>query len=153
MPVHSFTRTRILRTTLAQAWDFFSRPENLPQITPPRLDFQILSEVPPRMYPGLFIRYRVKPLAGIPMTWVTEITQVREREYFVDEQRVGPYRLWHHEHHFRELPDGRVEMRDMVTYQLPFGWLSEPAHLLFVKRELNAIFDYREQAMDRIFPD
>ena len=103
------------------------------------------------MYPGMMIRYRVSPLFGIPMTWVTEITQVDIGRFFVDEQRVGPYRMWHHEHHFRDLGDGRIEMFDRVTYQLPFGWLSESVHTLVVKPQIEGIFAYREKVVNSLF--
>jgi ligand-binding SRPBCC domain-containing protein len=151
MPVHTLERTQIIRAPLATAWGFFSNPRNLEKITPPPLGFQILSVLPDEMYPGMMIRYRVSPLLGIPMTWVTEITQVHEHRFFVDEQRVGPYRMWHHEHHFRELADGRLEMRDRVTYQLPFGWFSEPVHALLVQPQLRTIFAYREKVVRDLF--
>lgn len=151
MPVHVLERTQIIRATLAQAWSFFSSPRNLEKITPKSLGFQILSALPDKMYAGMFIHYRVSPLFGIPMKWVSEITQVDEGRYFVDEQRVGPYRIWHHEHHFRDLGDGRVEMLDRVTYQLPFSWLSEAVHGLLVKPQLCAIFDCREKVAGELF--
>lgn len=153
MPVHTLERTQVITASLAAAWDFFSSPRNLERITPKALDFHILSELPPRMYAGMMIRYRVRPLLGIPLTWVTEITHIEEGVRFVDEQRVGPYRMWHHEHHFRELPGGRVEMLDRVTYQLAGGWLSEPVHALVVRRQLAKIFDFRTEAVKRLFPD
>lgn len=151
MPVHTLETKQTIHATMAAAWDFFSNPRNLARITPPSLDFRILSKLPERMHPGMMIRYRVRPLLGIPVTWVTEITHVDEGRFFVDEQRVGPYRMWHHEHHFRDVGGGRVEMTDRVTYQLPFGWLSEPVHALVVKRELAGIFEYRERAVEEIF--
>ncbi len=151
MPVHTLERTQTIRASIKAAWDFFSSPRNLEKITPPSLGFNILSELPEKMYPGMMIRYRVSPLLGIPLTWVTEITQVDEPRFFVDEQRVGPYRMWHHEHHFRDLGDGRIEMLDRVTYQLPFGWLSEPVHALVVKPQLAAIFSHREKVTNKIF--
>ena len=153
MPVHTLERTQVITASLAAAWDFFSSPRNLERITPKALDFHILSELPPRMYAGMMIRYRVRPLLGIPLTWVTEITHIEEGVRFVDEQRVGPYRMWHHEHHFRELPGGRIEMLDRVTYQLAGGWLSEPVHALVVRRQLADIFDFRTEAVKRLFPD
>jgi ligand-binding SRPBCC domain-containing protein len=152
MPVHVLERTQIIHASIAEAWDFFSSPRNLERITPKSLDFHILSSLPETMYPGMMIRYRVRPLLGIPVNWVTEITHVEERVFFVDEQRVGPYRMWHHEHHFRDVGRGRIEMLDRVTYQLPFGWLSEPVHSLIVKRQLAHIFDYRVRAVDELFP-
>ncbi|MCE9520523.1 MAG: SRPBCC family protein [Verrucomicrobia bacterium] len=151
MPVHTLERTQIIQSTLETAWNFFSDPRNLEKITPPSLGFQILSQLPDKMYPGMMIRYRVSPLMGVPMTWVTEITQVEEGRRFIDEQRVGPYRMWHHEHHFRELGDGRIEMLDRVTYQLPFGWLSEPVHALIVLPQLSKIFQHREMIVRDMF--
>ncbi len=151
MPVHTLERTQIIRASLTTAWDFFSSPRNLEKITPPALGFKILSELPETMYPGMMIHYRVRPLLGIPVIWVTEITHVEDQRFFVDEQRVGPYRMWHHEHHFRELGDGRIEMHDRVTYQLPFGWLSEPIHALIVKPQLQSIFGYREKVVSEMF--
>ena len=151
MPVHTLECTQIFPATLAEAWDFFSRPANLQKITPPSMGFRTLSEVPDEMHAGLMIRYRVTPLLGIPLTWVTEITHVERLRYFVDEQRVGPYRIWHHEHHFRELGDGRIEMTDRVLYQLPLGWCSEPMHLLMVRPQLKKIFAFREEAVRKLF--
>ena len=151
MPVHTLERTQIIPATLTTAWEFFSSPRNLEKITPSSLGFQILSELPPKMYPGMMIRYRVSPLFGIPMTWVTEITHVDEGRFFMDEQRVGPYRMWHHEHHFRDLGGGRIEMFDRVTYQLPFGWLSESVHTLVVKPQIEGIFAYREKVVNSLF--
>ncbi len=151
MPVHTLERQQTIRASLPTAWGFFSNPRNLEKITPPSLGFQILSQLPEKMYPGMMIRYRVSPLLGIPLIWVTEITHVDEGRFFVDEQRVGPYRMWHHEHHFRDLGDGRIEMLDRVTYQLPFGWLSELVHSLVVKPQLAEIFSYREKVTNKLF--
>ncbi len=151
MPVHTLERIQTIHATLASAWNFFSDPNNLEKITPKSLGFQILSQLPGRMYPGMMIRYRVRPLLGLPMTWVTEITHAEEGCRFIDEQRVGPYRMWHHEHHFRDLGDGRIELLDRVTYQLPFGWLSEPVQALVVKPQLRRIFDYREKMVRELF--
>ena len=152
MPVHTLERSQIVTATLPVVWEFFSSPRNLERITPKALDFHILSELPARMYAGMMIRYRVRPLLGIPMIWVTEITHIEEGRLFVDEQRVGPYRMWHHEHHFRELDGGRIEMLDRITYQLPLGWLTEPVHALVVRRQLATIFDFRTEAVNRLFP-
>ena len=129
MPVHVLQRTQLVSATLAQAWAFFSDPRNLQRITPASLDFKILSDLPDRMYAGMMIRYRVRPLLGIPVTWVTEITHVEEGRRFVDEQRVGPYRMWHHEHEFRDVGGGRWRSATRRSpYQLPFSWLAEPVH-------------------------
>ena len=99
----------------------------------------------------MMIEYRVRPLFGIPATWLTEITHVEPGKFFVDEQRIGPYRMWHHEHHFTALGDGKVEVRDRVTYVLPLGWLGELAHPFLVKPQLERIFAYREKAVGELF--
>ena len=114
------------------------------------MGFIVKSEVPQKMYEGLMIAYTVKPLAGIPMNWVTEIKTVRDLEFFVDEQRVGPYKIWHHEHHFKAV-DGGVEMTDIVTYVLPFGILGKLVHPWLVKPKLAQIFSYRFKKVDQLF--
>ena len=151
MRIHSLKRKQIIQTTLEEGWRFFSNPRNLAKITPASLDFRILSEVPERMHEGLLIAYRVRPLLGIPMKWVTEITRVDEPRCFVDEQKKGPYRLWRHVHHFEDLGDGRVRLLDEVMYALPFGWLSEPVHRWVVRRQLKRIFDHRQEAVAGLF--
>ena len=120
MSLHRFETVQVLPVDRAEAWAFFSNPRNLSVITPPEMGFEITEEVPEHVHPGLIVVYRVRPLLGIPVTWVTEITAVVEEELFVDDQRIGPYRFWHHQHHFREVADG-TEVRDIVHYALPFG--------------------------------
>ncbi|GFO55235.1 SRPBCC domain-containing protein [Geomonas sp. Red276] len=149
MPLERLERTQVIATTLAEAWRFFSRPDNLATITPPSMAFRVTSAPQQTMYPGMIITYKVSPVSGLPLTWVTEITHVEEPSFFVDEQRIGPYRFWHHQHHFREV-EGGVEMRDIVHYQLPFGPLALPVTWL-VKRRLEGIFEYRVQAVERLF--
>ncbi len=144
---------QIIQTSLPEAWRFFSDPRNLSKLTPPTLGFEILSpDLPSQIYAGMLIQYRVLLLLGIPMTWLTEITQVRQEAFFIDEQRVSPYALWHHEHHFRALDDGTVEMKGQITYRLPFQPLGEMAHGLVVRPQLKRIFALREQAMQQLFP-
>ena len=150
MAIHRLHRIQRLPITRDRAWDFFSDPRNLATITPDELGFQIKTELPDTMYPGMFIQYTVKPLLGIPMTWVTEITQVRPKEFFIDEQRVGPYSIWHHQHFFRDIPGG-VEMEDIVDYQLPLSPLGDVVHPWLVKPKLKQIFDYREVKMRELF--
>jgi ligand-binding SRPBCC domain-containing protein len=150
VPTHELKREQVIPATMAQAWEFFSNPANLERITPPSLKIRIRSKVPERMHEGLLIRYRVKPLLGIPLTWVTEITRVEEPTCFVDEQRSGPYRLWRHVHRFEELPSGGVRMVDEVTYALPFGWLSEPVHRLLARRRLEEIFKFRAEQVSAL---
>lgn len=139
-----------LPVPLEAAWDFFSNPRNLPEITPPELRLSVVNEPPARMHAGMIIRYSVRPLLGIPLGWVTEITHVEEGRFFVDEQRFGPYRFWHHQHHFREV-EGGVEARDVVHYMLPLGPLSAPANALVARPRLKRIFAYREEALARRF--
>jgi len=140
-----------LPLSLARGWDFFSRPDNLARITPPDLGFEVTSALPERMYAGMIVSYRVSPFGSISVPWVTEITHVREPEFFVDEQRSGPYRLWHHQHHFREVADG-IEMTDLVHYQLPIGSLGDFLAGRFVERRVAAIFAYRRQRLEALFP-
>ncbi|MCM0083638.1 SRPBCC family protein [Geomonas sp. Red32] len=149
MPLEKLERTQLIPTTLAEAWSFFSRPGNLAAITPPSMAFQVTSAPQETMYAGMIVTYKVSPMPGLPLNWVTEITHVEAPSFFIDEQRIGPYHFWHHQHHFREVADG-VEMRDIVHYQLPFGPLALPVSWL-VKRRLEAIFGYRVQAVERIF--
>lgn len=133
-----------------RVWEFFATPRNLDALTPPDLRFRILSEVPEKMYPGLLIEYRISPFTGVWLRWLTEIRHMREGSYFVDEQRVGPYRLWYHEHHFAAAPGG-VCMTDRVTYDVgwgPLGWLAER---LWVRRQLEHIFDFRARKVAEIF--
>lgn len=151
MPIHVFRATQIVPATVEECWAFFSDPRNLAQITPRELDFQILSDLPPEIYPGMMIEYRVRPLFGLAMTWVTEITHVERGRRFVDEQRIGPYAIWHHEHTFTALEAGRTEIRDLVHYALPLGWLGNLAHPLLVAPELRKIFAYREKAVRERF--
>lgn len=135
-------RKQWLPISLDEAWDFFSSPQNLNEITPDEMVFEILTEVPPLMYEGLFVEYRIRPILNIPMRWVTEITHIKEKKYFIDEQRVGPYRIWHHEHHF-EAHDGGVMMTDILYYDVGKGLLGKIASLLLVDTKVKGIFDYR----------
>jgi ligand-binding SRPBCC domain-containing protein len=141
-------RTQWLPISLDEAWDFFSSPKNLNEITPPEMVFEIQSKVPPKMYEGLFITYRIKPMFNIPLKWVTEITHVKDRTFFVDEQRVGPYKIWHHEHHF-EPQDGGVLMTDILHYDVGKGILGKIANALFVDKKVQGIFDYRYQLLEQ----
>lgn len=149
--IHVLHSSQIIHANIERAWDFFSDPRNLSQITPPELGFEVLSDLPERIHSGMMIEYRVRPLLGIPVRWLTEITHVEDGKRFVDEQRIGPYRIWHHEHHFKALDNGRVEITDCVTYVLPFGPLGNLAHPVLVKPQLAKIFAFREQAVNEIF--
>lgn len=132
-------------------WEFFSSPLNLKELTPDYMDFRVLhTDTLKSMYAGQLIEYKVKPVLGIPIHWVTEITHCEENKFFVDEQRFGPYRLWHHQHHFEETPDG-ILMNDIVTYVLPFGFMGNAMHSLFIRNQLRGIFEYRRQKVNHIF--
>jgi ligand-binding SRPBCC domain-containing protein len=154
MAVHTLHTKQIIRAGMTEAWAFFSNPRNLAKITPPELGFEVLTpDLPPQVYAGMMIAYRVRPLFGIPMTWLSEITLVEAGVRFIDEQRVGPYAVWHHEHVFHDLGDGRVEVEDRATYVLPFAPLGDLAHALLVKPQLDRIFAHREKAVRELFPD
>lgn len=137
--------------TMQEVWDFIRSPQNLKKITPAHMGFDILTkDIPNQMYPGMIIAYKVSPILGIKMTWVTEITHVEEGHYFVDEQRVGPYKVWHHEHFIRE-ENGEVVMSDIVTYVPPLGFLGAIANTLLIKKQLKQIFDFRFAAVEKAF--
>jgi ligand-binding SRPBCC domain-containing protein len=143
-------RIQKIPVTLEEAWDFFATPANLNSVTPKDMVFEITSELPSKMYEGLMITYRLRPVLNIPVKWCTEITHIREKDYFVDEQRKGPYKIWHHEHHFSEVPGG-VMMTDILYYDIGksiFGWI---AGQLFVHRRVRQIFDYRFNTLNDLF--
>lgn len=151
MAFYQYKREQIVNASLGALWDFISSPANLKKITPQSMGFDITSDsVPDQMYAGMIISYRVKPLPGYSTKWVTEITHVEPKKYFVDEQRVGPYSMWHHEHLLEQVEAG-VKMTDIVSYVPPFGLLGRIANTLFIKRQLNKIFDYRVKAINSIF--
>jgi ligand-binding SRPBCC domain-containing protein len=143
-------RQQWLPITLDEAWDFFSSPKNLNEITPEDMVFEIKSDVPEKMYQGMFIVYAIRPVLNIPMKWVTEITHVVDKKFFVDEQRVGPYHIWHHEHHFEE-KDGGVLMTDILHYHVGKSFLGLFASKLFVDKKVENIFDYRYKILEAYF--
>lgn len=151
MKVYHLKRVQFLPIPLTEAWSFFSSPKNLARITPAQMKFEILYiSGGEKMYPGQLIRYKIFLLPFLPVFWTTEITHVSEPFYFVDEQRFGPYAMWHHQHHLKEVPGG-VEMTDEVNYAIPLGIIGQLAHWLFVKREVNRIFDYRFTILKNFF--
>ncbi len=143
MPIYQLERCQTVSMSLPDCWRFFSDPRNLEKITPPAMNFTIKSALPDEVYPGLVIEYTVSPLLGIPLTWLTEVVQVKAPRYFADEQRVGPYALWHHEHFFRARPEGGTEVKDLVTYVPPLGPLGAVLNRLVIRPQLESIFDYR----------
>jgi len=137
---------------LVDAWDFFSSPLNLALITPKEMKFTVTSNytADTKMYPGMIITYHVSPVFGIKMNWMTEITHVKEHEYFVDNQVFGPYALWHHQHHFKEIPGG-VKMTDILDYAVPYSVFGRIANAVLVKKEVQKIFTHRTKAVDDLF--
>ena len=150
MKIYQLKALQNLPISIEEAWEFFSNPNNLSVITPEWLNFKVTSKLSDKMYPGMIITYKVHPVLGIPNTWVTEITNVKEPFYFVDEQRFGPYKLWHHQHHFKENDNG-VEMFDIVNYALPFDPLSRPLNSMLVEKKVKEIFEYREKKLREMF--
>ncbi|MDB4297371.1 SRPBCC family protein [Flavobacteriaceae bacterium] len=148
MAFYQLKREQFIKATVDEVWEFMSSPKNLKEITPDHMGFNITSDnKDEKMYEGMIVSYIVKPILSIPTKWVTEITHVVDKKYFVDEQRIGPYTMWHHQHILEEVADG-VIMKDIVTYQPPFGFLGAIANSLFIKSQLKAIFKYRFKAVD-----
>jgi ligand-binding SRPBCC domain-containing protein len=150
MKVYTLHKKQNLPISVNEAWEFLSSPKNLKIITPDYMGFHILSGADKPMFPGQIIQYIVTPVLGIKTKWVTEITHVKDRTYFVDEQRFGPYDLWHHKHFIKEI-EGGVEMEDIVDYKLPMGILGQMIHPLVVKPKLEEIFNYRTKKLEELF--
>jgi ligand-binding SRPBCC domain-containing protein len=149
--LHYLKSIQKIPASLEKTWEFFSNPKNLAEITPSFLNLKVTNEIyGDKAYPGQVLTYTVKPLLGISIEWMTEITHVEHMKMFVDEQRKGPYKLWHHQHHFKEI-EGGVEMTDLVHYRVPFGPLGNMAHPLIVKNKLRDIFLYRFGRVNEIF--
>lgn len=149
MSHYQLKKKQHLKTDLNTIWDFVSSPRNLKEITPDYMLFQITSkELKEKMYPGMIISYKVSPVLNLKINWVTEITQVKEKQFFIDEQRLGPYKMWHHQHFFEEDANG-VLMTDIVTYIPPFGVLGDIANQLFIKKQLEDIFNYRFKVLEK----
>jgi len=150
MKVYKKVSVQHINATLDECWDFFSRPENLQKITPKTMGFEITDFDNQSMYAGQIIQYKISPLLGLKLNWVTEITKVEENAYFIDEQRFGPYSFWHHKHFFEETSNG-VKMTDVVHYALPLGFLGRIMNALVVENKLKEIFDYRFVKVDQLF--
>jgi ligand-binding SRPBCC domain-containing protein len=151
MAFYQLHTTQKLPATIQEVWDFISSPANLKEITPPHMGFIVTSNTgSQKMYPGMIITYKVSPLLGIKLDWMTEITHVRDFEYFVDEQRIGPYSIWHHQHKIEPI-EGGVLMTDIVTYEPPFGVLGAISNTIIIKSQLKQIFDYRTVALEKRF--
>lgn len=150
MKLYTLHATQKLPISLEQAWEFLSNPANLKVITPDYMTFNIVSGADRPMYAGQMIEYIVTPLLGIKTSWVSEITHVEPFKYFVDEQRYGPYAMWHHKHFIKAI-EGGVEMEDLIHYKVPLGFLGKLIHPYLVKPKLQEIFDYRTQALETKF--
>ena len=150
MTLHSLSQEQCLPITLDAAWEFFSSPRNLDEITPADLGFRIVSLPGDKMYEGQIITYQVKIAPGLWLPWVTEIKSVEKGSSFIDEQRFGPYKFWHHRHTFEEIPGG-VMMRDLVHYGLGFGPFGAIAHAVFVRRKLEQVFAFRRETLVKRF--
>ena len=150
MKIYQINTKQNLPISVKEAWEFLSSPNNLAEITPKYMNFKILSGANKSIFAGQIIQYKFTPVLGITLKWVTEITHVKQNEYFVDEQRFGPYSLWHHKHFIKEI-DGGIEMEDIVDYKIPFGFLGQIAHSLFIEKKLRQIFNYREKKLVKLF--
>ncbi|NND08756.1 MAG: SRPBCC family protein [Saprospiraceae bacterium] len=142
---------QIVPAEMSEVWDFFSRPENLNRITPEDMNFQILTNLEGlKMYPGILVQYVVRPLPFMKSNWITEITAMNEHRYFIDEQRFGPFKFWHHQHHFKKVAEG-VLMTDLLHYAIPIGFLGRLAHTILVNKRIDDIFTYRKKIIEDIF--
>lgn len=151
MGFYQLKREQFVPQPIEKMWEFLSNPQNLKVITPDYMGFDITGDsLPNKMYEGMIISYKVSPLLGIKTTWVTEITHVEDLHYFVDEQRIGPYKLWHHQHFLESTPEGTL-MTDNVSYSPPFGFLGNIANRVIIKKKLAEIFDYRTKVLNELF--
>jgi ligand-binding SRPBCC domain-containing protein len=150
MAIHSIITVQKIPVPLDEAWKFFASPANLDAITPGDVGFKIISKFNgEKMFAGQIIEYKVRPLFNIALYWMTEITEATEGKYFIDEQKKGPYSLWRHQHHFKQI-EGGVEMTDIVEYKNPFGFIGEIANSLFVRKKLRNIFEYRFKKIEEV---
>lgn len=151
MAFYQLIKTQKLPADISEVWNFISSPANLKEITPGNMGFIVTGITgEEKMYPGMIITYKVSPLLGIKLNWMTEITHVKDFEYFVDEQRIGPYSMWHHQHKIEAI-EGGVLMTDIVTYQPPLGILGAFANAILIRKKLEQIFDYRTVALEKRF--
>jgi len=150
MKIYTLHKTQKLPITQEKAWEFLSNPKNLKIITPDYMSFNIVSPIDRPLYTGQIIQYIVTPLLGIKTKWVSEITHIEDKKYFVDEQMYGPYSLWHHKHFIKKI-EGGVEMEDIIDYKVPLGILGQIMHPILVKPKLEEIFSYRQKKLIELF--
>ncbi|PQJ23278.1 SRPBCC family protein [Tenacibaculum sp. SG-28] len=149
--IYTLKTVQELNIPITQAWDFFSSPKNLQEITPNQMGFRITSDLDKDVYPGQIITYKVGIFPGVKQNWVTEITHVKEHEFFIDEQRFGPYSMWHHEHWFEALSNDTTKIIDKVSYKIPLGVLGRILQQIFIKKKLIEIFEHRYTTLDKLF--
>ena len=150
MSVYKLRKTQFLPITLEESWNFFSNPNNLKKITPPNLGLEITSETSDKIYEGMIITYNVNPFPFYRTTWVTEITHIDSPNHFIDEQRIGPYKLWHHQHFFKEADNG-ILMEDLIHYSTPYGYIGKLLNNLYISKNLEYIFSYRFDVLEKFF--
>ena len=151
MAFYQLIKTQKLPVTISEIWNFISAPDNLKEITPEKMGFIVTSNTgTKKMYPGMIITYKIHPILGIPVNWATEITHVEDYKYFVDEQRFGPYKFWHHQHKFYEIKGG-VEMVDILHYKVGFGFIGKIMNTIVVRSQLEQIFSYRFNKLEEMF--
>jgi ligand-binding SRPBCC domain-containing protein len=141
---------QFIKASISEVWDFISSPKNLQSITPSYMQLRVVSDLPEKMYEGMVIAYKVRPMLRIQVTWVSKITEVVENKFFVDEQLTGPYKIWRHEHRIEEVDNG-IMMTDLVTYVPPLGAIGKIANKLFIRNKIQDIFSYREYAINNKF--
>jgi ligand-binding SRPBCC domain-containing protein len=149
--IYTLTSEQVLPLSLEKAWEFFTLPTNLDRITPKEMEFRITNNPPNKTYKGLIITYKIGALPFIKSNWITEITHLEEQKFFVDEQRFGPYAMWHHEHHFKAVSDNEVLMTDIVNFKLPFGILGDLVAGNYVKNKVKFIFESRYEILEKTF--
>lgn len=149
--IYTLTSEQILPISLEKAWEFFTHPNNLDRITPKEMQFEITNNPPDKTYPGQIITYKIGILPMVKSNWITEITHFEDQKFFVDEQRFGPYAMWHHEHHFEATEDGRVKMTDIVNFKLPLGVFGDLLAGFYVKNKVKFIFESRFKILEEIF--
>ena len=147
--IYTLTSEQILPLSLEKAWEFFTLPTNLDKITPKEMEFRITNNPPNKTYKGQIITYKIGILPGISSNWITEITHLEDQQFFVDEQRFGPYAMWHHEHHFKEISENKVLMTDIVNFKMPFGILGDFFAGKLVKNKVKFIFESRYTILEK----
>jgi ligand-binding SRPBCC domain-containing protein len=150
MKLYTLHKTQKLPITVDEAWAFLCNPANLSKLTPPKMNMNIISKEDRPIYAGQILQYSVTPLPGFKTKWVSEITQFKDRNYFVDVQLYGPYSFWHHKHFIRAI-EGGVEMEDLIHYKVPLGWLGQLVQPIIVKPKLEAVFNFRKTQLEAIF--